>query len=102
MAAASSSNSTSSSADDSSEHYDGCLCPCDLWYETDKGTGVGMYATDKALIKENGGYYMCVTDEESIAFNTEERAICDDKCLFESYSSSSSGDGDDDSSENAA
>lgn len=81
----SSSNSTSSSTDD----YEGCLCACDLWYETKKGTGVSMYATEKELIKDNGGYYMCVTDEESIAFNTEERAICDDKCLFESYSSSS-------------
>ena len=35
--------------------YEGCFCACDLWYAHEEGTGVIMYATDEALVDENGG-----------------------------------------------
>jgi len=68
--------------DDDGE-YDGCFCGCNLWYDNEEGQGVIMYATDAALQIENGGNYMCVTDEESIAYSNQKKALCDDECFFE-------------------
>jgi len=60
----------------------GCLCQCDIPLEA--VSGVIMYAMKESLVQGNGGYYMCVTDAESIYLNTAKMALCDDECFFES------------------
>ena len=60
----------------------GCHCPCNLPGAEGAGAGVSMYAMTEEFKQKYGDEVFCVTPEDSVQYNVDENAFCEDICLL--------------------
>jgi len=76
------------------DDYMGCFCPCNVAESNTEGV-VAMIALDESLLGPDGDDYICVSEAQSIQYNTDNSAVCDESCYDDLMDDEY--DGDDDS-----